>query len=40
MFDNRRESVSPTAPAETYYTTGRNAGRHRTRTFSVRENFQ
>jgi hypothetical protein len=36
MFDNRRESVSPTAPASTYYTTGRNAPRHRTRTYSVK----
>ncbi|OBZ85476.1 Neutral trehalase [Choanephora cucurbitarum] len=32
MIDNRRESVDPTAPASTYYTSGRNGPRHRTRT--------
>jgi hypothetical protein len=38
MFGNRRESVSSTAPASTYYTTGRNGPRHRTRTYSVSKN--
>ncbi|KAI7907544.1 trehalase-domain-containing protein [Cokeromyces recurvatus] len=35
MFNNnRRESVDPTAPPSTYYTTGRNAPKHRTRTYT------
>ncbi|KAI8063344.1 trehalase-domain-containing protein [Gilbertella persicaria] len=34
MIDNRRESVDPTAPAATYYTSGRNGPRHRTRTYT------
>ncbi|KAI9473908.1 MAG: trehalase-domain-containing protein [Benjaminiella poitrasii] len=32
--NNRRDSVDPTAPASTYYTTGRNAPKHRTRTYT------
>lgn len=32
--EDRRESVDPTAPASTYYTSGRNS-RHRTRTYTV-----
>ncbi|KAI8987847.1 neutral trehalase [Mycotypha africana] len=34
MMDNRRESVDPTAPPSTYYTSGRNGPRHRTRTYT------
>ncbi|GAA5811791.1 hypothetical protein MFLAVUS_005234 [Mucor flavus] len=32
MFENRRGSIEPTAPASTYYTTGRNSPRDRART--------
>jgi len=35
MVEDRRESVDPTAPASTYYTTGRNGPRQRTRTYTV-----
>lgn len=31
MIDKRRESIDPTAPAATYYTTGRNSSRPITR---------
>ncbi|CAO3622528.1 unnamed protein product [Mucor fragilis] len=34
MIEDRRESVDPTAPASTYYTTGRNGPRQRTRTYT------
>lgn len=39
MIEDRRESVDPTAPAATYYTTGRNAPRQRTRTYTVSLEF-
>jgi hypothetical protein len=40
MIHDRRESVDPTAPAATYYTTGRNAPRQRTRTYTVSFEFR